>query len=81
MKKYIDLLMKLPSFEETSIENTTKAFIDEEKISLGRLIHPVRLAISASRATPGIFTVLSLVGKEETIERLKFFIDSAAVGK
>jgi len=77
--QYIDILSKIGNFTEDEIEKATRSFVETKGVELGRLIHPARLAISGTRATPGIFAVLNLLGKDETTGRLKFFIDNVPV--
>lgn len=39
------------------------------------LIHPLRLAVSGVGAGPGLFDILAILGKEETIRRIKAAVD------
>lgn len=39
-------------------------------VSKGQLIHPLRLAVSGMGAGPGVFDILVIIGKEETIRRI-----------
>ena len=36
----------------------------------GKLIHPTRLAVTGQGASPGLFEVLELLGRERTLARL-----------
>jgi len=40
-------------------------------MKLGKLAQPVRVALTGKTASPGIYDVVLLLGKERTIKRLK----------
>ena len=58
------------TWERDALEEATRAVADELEISAGKLIHPVRVAVTGRQHSPGIFEVLVLLGKERAIERL-----------
>ena len=45
-------------------------------IGNGDLIHPLRLAISGVGGGPGVFDITYILGKEETIIRMKKAIEA-----
>lgn len=45
-------------------------FASELGINMSQLIHPVRLAVSGTGAGPGLFDMLSILGKNEIISRI-----------
>ncbi|MEJ2103670.1 MAG: glutamate--tRNA ligase [Ignavibacteriaceae bacterium] len=72
-----NLLKKLSgSFEKLqnpSKENFEKALDEtatEQNIGKGKLIHPLRIALSGVGEGPGIFDIITILGKEETISRI-----------
>jgi glutamyl-tRNA synthetase len=74
----LSLLIKLGEGFE-SLQNPSKH--DYEKVLIriseesgegkGKLIHPLRLAISGVGGGPGVYDILDIIGKEETMKRLK----------
>ena len=54
-----------------SLENELKAVTTEAECGNGRLIHPVRLAVSGVGGGPGLYDLLYLVGREECISRIE----------
>jgi glutamyl/glutaminyl-tRNA synthetase len=42
-----------------------------EGIKAGELIHPVRLALTGRKASPGIFETMELIGRDECVLRLQ----------
>ena len=53
------------------IEMLFKKTVEDAGIKLGKLAQPVRVALTGKTASPGIFDVVLLLGKERTIRRLK----------
>ena len=58
--------------KEKKIIAAKKAFeYVEEGMKLGKLAQPVRVALTGTTVSPGIYDVILLLGKEETLKRLK----------
>lgn len=60
----------LASFEPSVIQETAGAYIQEHHIPPKSLLHPLRIALTGSTVSPGIYDLLSVAGKELTIKRL-----------
>ncbi len=60
-------------------ENALAKVAEELNIGKGKLIHPLRLAVSGMSAGPGVFDILFILGKDETIKRIRAAIDK--IGK
>jgi glutamyl-tRNA synthetase len=45
------------------------------KINNSDLIHPLRLAVSGMGSGPGLFDILFILGKEETVARINSAIE------
>ena len=52
------------------LEATTKALAEELELGLGKLAQPMRAALTGTTSSPGIFDVLVLLGREESLARL-----------
>jgi glutamyl-tRNA synthetase len=57
-------------WRETELENGLRTLADELEVGAGKLIHPLRLAVTGRGSSPGIFEVLVLLGREKTLKRL-----------
>ena len=51
-------------------ENALKQAATELNIGAGKLIHPLRLAVSGISTGPGVYDILDILGKEEVIRRI-----------
>ena len=62
---------KLQKFSEENLENAFKAVVDQTGMKLGQIAQPVRLALTGKTASPGIFEVSAILGKDKVISRLQ----------
>ncbi|WP_310619878.1 glutamate--tRNA ligase [Flexibacterium corallicola] len=66
----------LPHFEavtDWSGENTeaaVRAFAEQEELKLGKVAQPLRAALTGRGTSPGIFDVLEVLGKQESLARI-----------
>lgn len=77
----LDKLQKLEEFSAVSIESTVRELADELDISAGKLIHPLRLAVSGYSVGPGIFELLEFLGKETVLRRIQAALQRLSVSK
>lgn len=66
-------------FSAAILETKMRALAETLDLKAARLIHPARLALTGRTATPGLFEIMELLGREECVLRLKraiIFIDS-----
>ncbi|HCY76025.1 MAG TPA: glutamate--tRNA ligase [Ignavibacteriales bacterium] len=81
-----DQLIKLKE-EIASLNNPTKedyehalAKVSEElNVGKGKLIHPLRLAVSGQSTGPGMFDLLFILGKDEVVKRIEAAVKSISV--
>jgi len=51
-------------------ENAVRAFVERKEIKLGAVAQPLRAALTGRPTSPGIFEVLQVLGKQESLARL-----------
>jgi glutamyl-tRNA synthetase len=66
-------LEKTGNWEHGNLEMALRQISEKENIKLGNLIAPVRAAITGSHNSPSMFEAMEILGKEETLLRLKKF--------
>jgi glutamyl-tRNA synthetase len=64
-------LAGLPEFTLQSTEAAVRGLADKLGIKAGALISPARVALTGQSASPGIFDVITLLGRERTVDRLR----------
>jgi len=52
-------------------ENAVRAFADSANVKLGNVAQPLRAALTGRTTSPGIFDVLAVLGKAESIGRIR----------
>jgi glutamyl-tRNA synthetase len=57
-------------FSEKSLESVFVAVMDETGLKLGKIAQPVRVALTGRTASPGIFEIISILGKDSVLQRL-----------
>ena len=63
-------LTALSDFSEAAVERVFTQILEQRNLPLGKLAQPVRVAVTGSTASPGIYEVIAVLGKERTLKRL-----------
>jgi glutamyl-tRNA synthetase len=64
-------------WEASRIEEALRAFADGRGQKPRQAFEPIRLAVTGSKVSPGLFESLELLGKEESLARLRAAADGA----
>ncbi len=67
----LEQLEALDEFKETDLENAFKAVMEKTGLKLGKIAQPVRLALTGKTASPGIFEIIEIIGKNRVLARIK----------
>src|SRR5690348_5676001 len=71
LRKLLDRFLSLPGFSKQAWEEQFKRLVEEEGIKMGQLAQPVRVALTGRTASPGLFDVMEILGRERTLLRLR----------
>jgi glutamyl-tRNA synthetase len=71
----------IPSFSKQEWEEAFKQLVEEEAIKMGQLAQPVRVALTGRTASPGLFEVMEVLGRDRTLARLRAGIERAYSGQ
>jgi glutamyl-tRNA synthetase len=63
-------LEPLPEWTLAALEQATRVLAGEQGVKPGEVLAPARVALTGRTASPGIFEVMALVGRERTLARL-----------
>ena len=66
-----EALAGLEPFDAASIERALRAAADELGLKPRQAFQPVRVAVTGSRVSPGLFESIELLGREATLQRLR----------
>ena len=64
-------LEALETYDQSGLEDVFKAVMDETELKLGKIAQPVRVALTGRTASPGIFEIIAIMGKERVVPRLR----------
>ncbi len=70
-----DTLSKTPRFDQETLEKTFISFLEEKEIKLKKIAQPLRIALTGKTASPGIFEVMQVLGKETVVDRIRKAVD------
>jgi len=77
--KLIERFEAFPSFSKQIWEESFKKFVEEEGIKMGQIAQPVRVALTGRTASPGLFEVMEVLGRDRTLLRLRRGLERATV--
>ncbi|MCW5748585.1 MAG: glutamate--tRNA ligase [Alphaproteobacteria bacterium] len=63
--------LEAADWTELALEASVKSFAETAGMKLGQVAQPVRVALTGSTVSPGIFEVLAILGREESLARLR----------
>ena len=67
-----------PTFSKQVWEESFKKFVEEEGIKMGQIAQPVRVALTGRTASPGLFEVMEVLGRDRTLLRLRQGLERAS---
>jgi glutamyl-tRNA synthetase len=76
-------LEALADYTQENLEEVFKAVMDQTGLKLGKIAQPVRVALTGKTASPGIFEIIAILGRDRVIPRLRKaieFIEKSARG-
>lgn len=71
LAELIELIETTNDFSSNNLETIVKQWIESKQYHLGNIMNAFRLALVGEPKGPHIFDIIALIGKEETINRLK----------
>jgi glutamyl-tRNA synthetase len=71
MSEVFKIIQDIEDFTSANIEEKLKQWIAENEIGMGKVMQPLRLSIVGALKGPHLFDIIELIGKEETVSRIK----------
>lgn len=71
MSELFQLLEGIDDFTSATIETIVKDWMSQNEIGMGKVMQPFRLSLVGALKGPHLFDIAELIGKEETISRIK----------
>ena len=58
-------------WDESAIEQAVRGLAQQRDVKLGAIAQPLRASLTGSTVSPGIFEVAAILGRDETLDRLR----------
>ena len=75
MELLLEKLSRLTVFDQKGLEETFLAVMETTGLKLGKIAQPVRVALTGTTVSPGIFEIIAVLGKDKVINRLRQAVD------
>jgi glutamyl/glutaminyl-tRNA synthetase len=70
-----DALSTVEPFDVTTSEQALRKLAESRGVTAGKYIHPLRVALTGKAASPPIFDVLAVLGKDRALRRLQRLVN------
>jgi glutamyl-tRNA synthetase len=67
---FVEILQGINDWTVERIDAAARAFAETKGLKLGKVAQPLRAALTGRTISPGIFEVMVLIGRDETLARL-----------
>jgi glutamyl-tRNA synthetase len=74
IQELIQVITPISDFSSENLQTVIKGWITAKEIGFGKVMQPLRLSLVGAMKGPDVFDIMSLLGKDTTIERLQAII-------
>ncbi|MDA3840214.1 MAG: glutamate--tRNA ligase [Patescibacteria group bacterium] len=67
---------ELENFDLVNIERVIKNYLEENELGMGKVMNPMRLILVGAGKGPGVFEIIEILGRQETIKRIDAGIEN-----
>ena len=68
------------TWSQSDLEATVRDFAEAEGLSLGKVAQPIRIALTGRTISPGVFDMMDVLGRDESLARLGDCAKTAQTG-
>ncbi|NIY74206.1 glutamate--tRNA ligase [Thalassospira sp. HF15] len=72
-KELANSLEALDNWTEENVDASVRAIAEKFDLKLGKVAQPLRAVLTGSNSSPGIFEVMIVLGKTQTLKRIRHF--------
>jgi glutamyl-tRNA synthetase len=78
LSKICNVLETVETWEQTKIKEAFSEFMNSKGWNFGAIMNPLRLCLVGGNVGPDLFKICEILGKEETISRIKIAVEKIA---
>lgn len=71
LQDVVEIIKGVDAFTRDHIHDAVAAYLEEKEIGMGQVMIGMRLCIVGSGSGPDLFTIMEMIGKQETVERIE----------
>ncbi len=71
LEKSLKVLEAVEDWTPPALEAAIRKLCEEMDVGLGKVCQPIRAAVTGTNVSPGLFEVLELLGREQTLSRIR----------
>jgi len=71
-----NIISEVEDFTRDTIHDAVVKYIEDKELGMGKVMNALRLCIVGAGAGPDLFTIIELIGKEETILRINNAVEN-----
>ena len=75
LAEYVKILAATDDFSAANMEHVLKAWVEQQGIKIGDIIHALRVALTGKPAGFGMFESMQVLGKEECLARIRVALE------
>ncbi len=76
LRELMDRFARVSAWDHVHLEEVINGYAEELGVSRAKLIHPLRLALTGGTASPGIFDVMTLLGRDTCLRRIRAALET-----
>lgn len=69
-----EIFRGLTLWSESELDSAVRGYAESNELKLGQVAQPLRAALTGSNVSPGIFEVMVVLGRDETLKRLNLAV-------
>ncbi|NQT76564.1 MAG: glutamate--tRNA ligase [Bacteroidetes bacterium] len=71
LSEILELIKAAEPFKRDKLHDTIASYLEEKQIGMGQVMIGIRLCLVGSGTGPDLFTIMEMIGKEETVMRIE----------
>jgi len=75
LNELVEIVNGIEDFSASNLQDTIKGWITSKEIGFGKVMQPLRLSLVGAMKGPDVFEIMSLLGKEESVNRLQAILN------